>query len=156
MNKFKKIIIAALILFSAFNLYSQEEGIFIPSKIKNLYDGNTRSWDGKPGADYWQNSADYKIDVEVNVDTREIVGKQKIAYFNNSPNILNEIVIQLFQDIYKRGNARDWGISERALTDGVNIEKFMINGTLYELDTLGYRYGTNLILDNLPTAIKPN
>ena len=157
MSKFQiRIITAALLLFSTMNLFAQQEGILIPSKIKKLYDGDTRSWDGKPGAGYWQNSADYKIDVEVNVDTREIVGKQKITYFNNSPDELNEVVFQLFQDIYKRGNSRDWSISAQALTDGVNIEKFKINGQLYEMDTLGYRYGTNFILDNLPSAIKPN
>jgi hypothetical protein len=153
-----KILLLTLSLFLAASIktYSQENSLFIPSKIKKLYDGKTRTLAGKPGAGYWQNSADYKIEAELYDDTREVVGKQTITYYNNSPDTLDKIVIHLLQDIYKSGNARDWNISKSALHDGVNIEKFKIDGTLYELDTMGYRYGTNLIIDNLPNSVKPN
>ena len=45
----------------------------------------TRSASGKPGHAYWQNSADYTIDVNLNESTKEISGSETITYTNNSP-----------------------------------------------------------------------
>ena len=38
--------------------------IYIPINIKEAYDKETLSYDGKPGANYWQNRADYNIRVD--------------------------------------------------------------------------------------------
>ena len=68
----------------------------------------TRSASGKPGHAYWQNSADYTIDVNLNETTKEISGSETITYTNNSPDELEFLWMQLDQNLFKqdsRGNA---------------------------------------------------
>ena len=68
----------------------------------------TRSASGKPGHAYWQNSADYSIDVNLNETTKEISGSEIITYTNNSPDTLEFLWMQLDQNLFKkdsRGNA---------------------------------------------------
>ena len=38
--------------------------------------------------DYWQQAVDYKMEVEMNVDTFQYSGNQELVYTNNSPDDL--------------------------------------------------------------------
>jgi hypothetical protein len=96
--------------------------------IKKVYDKETRSYNGKPGQNYWQNRSEYKIEVSIESETRMLRGKETIKYFNNSPNKLKYIVINLYQDINKYVNIRMQSLRKEALSDGVNIENIEING----------------------------
>ncbi|GAB3659352.1 M1 family metallopeptidase [Echinicola sediminis] len=60
-----------------------------------------RSASGKPGPNYWQNEADYKIDVTLNDDEHTITGKITIDYTNNSPEALDFVWIYLEQNRFK-------------------------------------------------------
>jgi hypothetical protein len=44
----------------------------------------TRSASGQPGAEYWQNRADYVLTAKLN-EAKKIVGTDIITYTNNSP-----------------------------------------------------------------------
>src|SRR3546814_7237584 len=44
-----------------------------------------RTGSGAPGSAYWQQRADYVIDVEVNDKTQELTGHETITYYNQSP-----------------------------------------------------------------------
>ena len=75
-----------------------------------------RTASGAPGNAYWQQRADYVIDVEVNDETQMLTGKETITYFNNSPEALNFLWLQLDQNLLaknsiasqtKRGVVRD-------------------------------------------------
>ena len=46
-------------------LISAQSELYIPKEIQKAYTNETRSKDGKPGINYWQNSVDYNIDVTV-------------------------------------------------------------------------------------------
>lgn len=68
----------------------------------------TRSASGQPGHAYWQNSADYKLDVSLNDKTNELTGTAEITYTNNSPDQLSFLWLQLDQNLFakdSRGNA---------------------------------------------------
>lgn len=68
----------------------------------------TRSASGQPGHAYWQNSADYHLNVSLNEDKKEITGTAEITYTNNSPDQLNFLWLQLDQNLFaknSRGNA---------------------------------------------------
>ncbi len=58
-----------------------------------------RTASGYPGHDYWQNRADYVINVKLNDTKQQISGEETITYHNNSPDLLNYIWIQLDQNI---------------------------------------------------------
>ncbi|MEX2594222.1 MAG: M1 family metallopeptidase [Anditalea sp.] len=57
-----------------------------------------RTASGKPGPDYWQNSADYIIEAELDDSTHIMKGKVTIDYVNNSPQTLDFIWIHLEQN----------------------------------------------------------
>lgn len=59
-----------------------------------------RTGSGAPGAKYWQQRADYVIDVEVNDKTQELTGHETITYYNQSPETLRYLWMQLDQNIF--------------------------------------------------------
>jgi len=54
---------------------------------------------GAPGHNYYQQKADYKIEVELNDATQKLSGKETITYTNNSPDNLEYLWIQLDQNV---------------------------------------------------------
>ena len=46
-----------------------------------------RTASGAPGIDYWQQRADYKINIELNDEIQTLYGEEEITYHNNSPDI---------------------------------------------------------------------
>ena len=68
----------------------------------------TRSASGQPGAEYWQNRADYKLTAKLNESNNEIIGSGIITYTNNSPDKMSFVWMHLDQNLFKadsRGNA---------------------------------------------------
>ena len=68
----------------------------------------TRSASGKPGHKYWQNKADYIIDVELDTLSDIVIGKEIIKYTNNSPDEMDFLWLQMDQNLFmddSRGNA---------------------------------------------------
>lgn len=59
--------IVSFLVFSI-NLFSQE--LYAPRNIKKAYEKQTRSINGKPGKNYWQNGGNYTIDFKVNPATK--------------------------------------------------------------------------------------
>ena len=59
-----------------------------------------RTASGAPGDEYWQQRADYSIDVELDDDLQHIDGSETITYTNNSPDTLPFLWIQLDANIY--------------------------------------------------------
>ena len=68
---------------------------------------------GEPGPMYWQQRADYKIQIKLNEDTRSVKGSETITYTNNSPLTLKYIWLQLDQNIFAKESinnlTRPWG-----------------------------------------------
>ncbi|WP_079687774.1 M1 family metallopeptidase [Ohtaekwangia koreensis] len=67
-----------------------------------------RTGSGEPGTKYWQQRADYTIDAEIEEPTNTLKGKETITYYNNSPETLKYLWLQLDQNINKKGN-EDFG-----------------------------------------------
>jgi hypothetical protein len=60
-----------------------------------------RAADGRPGDQYWQNEADYQIDVTLDTADQTLSGQQTITYTNNSPKELERLWVQLEQNYFK-------------------------------------------------------
>jgi hypothetical protein len=102
--KFNKIVLILLSFLPIFVGFSQEN--YLPQKeFDPLFMSNPgtcfRSGSGAPGEAYWQNKADYKIDVRLDDQKNEISGNVKILYTNNSPDNLSYVWLQLDENIYK-------------------------------------------------------
>src|SRR6185369_16264355 len=63
-----------------------------------------RSSSGAPGVDYWQQRADYIIQVELNDENQSITGSETITYYNNAPEDLKFLWLQLDQNINDAGS----------------------------------------------------
>lgn len=87
-------LITLLILCSG-TAFSQSD-LYIPRDIKKAYTNGTRSMDGQPGKNYWQNRATYIINIDAQPPSRNIKGSEDIMYVNNSPDTLPSLVIKLF------------------------------------------------------------
>ncbi|WP_258807844.1 M1 family metallopeptidase [Pseudidiomarina sp. CB1] len=72
-----------------------------------------RSAAGEPGESYWQQRADYDINVRLDEKKRRLDASETITYHNNSPYTLKYVWIQLDQNIF-----RDDSRAERSATFG--------------------------------------
>lgn len=58
-----------------------------------------RTASGAPGEAYWQQRADYEINITLNHESQTITGDEIITYYNNSPDVLTYIWLQLDQNV---------------------------------------------------------
>ncbi len=61
-----------------------------------------RAASGAPGAKYWQNRADYVIDVEIDDVNQRLIGKETVTYKNVSPDTLTYLWLQIDQNIHAK------------------------------------------------------
>nr|WP_297917273.1 M1 family metallopeptidase [uncultured Allomuricauda sp.] len=111
MNKIKYCFASLLFLFGALAIAQEEEakeerkpGHYNQSRFKQLYEEfstpNTfRSASGAPGPDYYQQQADYVMDIELDDKNAKIYGEETITYHNNSPDDLEFLWVQLDQNV---------------------------------------------------------
>jgi hypothetical protein len=62
----------------------------------------TRSGTGAPGPLYWQNQANYKINVSLDDEKHTVSGDVEITYINNSPDNLSFLWLQLDQNLFNK------------------------------------------------------
>lgn len=93
-------ILLIVVLTSGLETFAQKEGRKHGHKFEqlgpilrspNVY----RTASGAPGHQYWQQRADYEIEVTLNDENQSIEGKEKVTYYNQSPDPLNYLWLQL-------------------------------------------------------------
>ncbi len=160
----KASLLTVMALFLIGSIQAQEENVN-KSKFRQLWELPTpnvyRTASGAPGHLYWQQKADYEIEVELNEDKNQIIGKEEITYTNNSPDELRYVWLQLDQNMRApdsetytsaTGTLRDkmtWGSMQRVMgypeydgghkiqkvTDGDGkAMKYTINHTMMRVD----------------------
>ncbi len=58
-----------------------------------------RNASGAPGHAYWQQNADYTMEIEIDDEKQRLYGDEKITYTNNSPDVLDYLWVQLDQNV---------------------------------------------------------
>lgn len=88
------------------------------------------SANGNPGPRYWQNRANYTLNVKLDTAAKTIGGTETIDYANNSPDALPFLWLQLDQNTYKKDARSNFvtGFAPRPAdhTDGYQIESVAI------------------------------
>ena len=144
-----------LTIISVFSFASSRaQSLYMPRDIKQAYEKGTRSMNGKPGANYWENHGRYNITITAMPPDRNIKGTETITYINNSPDTLRNANIKLFLNIHKPGAPRDNGASPDYLTSGVHIDECKVNGQNVPLRDDRFVF-TNMGL-RLPKPLMPN
>ncbi|REC54223.1 M1 family peptidase [Chryseobacterium piscium] len=134
----------------------EQLGTILPTP--NVY----RTASGAPGQAYWQNRADYDITAYLDEDKRNLKGSETVTYYNNSPDDLDYIWLQLDENQQSALNKADYQFSStlpKSLNDqqlkttdlpakdnglGVNLEKvtdasgnplkYTVNKTMMRID----------------------
>ncbi len=145
-----------------------------PDKFKQMYDllatpNMYRTASGAPGPEYYQQKADYKIDLELDDKNTKLYGQETVTYTNNAKESLDYLWMQLDQNQQSRkslsplveSNITDpasspKGFSRKYLEDdfdgGFNIE--------YVKDALGkpiqYSINQTMMRIELATPLKHN
>jgi len=125
-----------IILITIFaGIYAQKSTeLYMPKEIKKAIKNKTRNYEGTPGKNYFVNKTDYKIKVNFNPETREVKGNEVITYTNNSADSLELLYLNVYMDLFKKGNVRDWSMGDVDLTDGVKITKVKINNNEIKIE----------------------
>ena len=63
-----------------------------------------RTASGAPGSKYWQQRCDYDIVCELDEPNRKLTGKETLTYFNNSPDVLTYLWLQLDENEHSSVN----------------------------------------------------
>ena len=101
-----------LVLFFPVLLFAQEKTATVAPKQTGKYDINKfsqmydllatpnmfRTASGAPGPAYYQQQADYKIDIELDDKNSRLSGSEIVTYYNNSPDTLEYLWVQLDQN----------------------------------------------------------
>ncbi len=102
--------------------------LFYPDKANEYRTGG-----GAPGIKYWQNRADYKINVALDTVKNIVTGSVLITYTNNSPDALPFLWLQLDQNILREdsraqetSNILGGRFANRSYTKGFEIKDVSI------------------------------
>jgi hypothetical protein len=61
----------------------------------------------QPGPGYWQQSVDYQMDIDMDVEMNRYAGHQLLSYTNNSPDTLNRVFYHLFFNAFQPNSMMD-------------------------------------------------
>ena len=86
---------------------SKQKGHLNTNKFRQMYQEFSspnmfRTAAGAPGPAYYQQQADYKINIELDDQNKRIYGDEIVTYTNNSPDNLEYLWVQLDQNVRKK------------------------------------------------------
>jgi hypothetical protein len=125
----KRIFLSACACFALYQADAQM--LTKPADIQAAYDKGTRSLNGKPGKNFWQNHGRYNISVSMAPPNRTVTGTEQITYFNNSPDELRQLNMKLIVNSH-RAAGRGGAPANPAL--GITVDKIEANGTKLNWD----------------------
>lgn len=127
-----------------------------PSFFRDAIDSRTRSAEGSPGRDYWQNHASYQIAATLDPVTGWVEGEELIVYENRSPEALPLVVLNLYQNIHVEGAARSEPLE---ITGGIILGGVEIDGVPVETRVqgrgAGYQVEGTVMVIRLPDVLEP-
>lgn len=130
--------------------FAQE--LYMPRNIKEAYEKGTRSMDGKPGKNYWQNHGKYTMDITVDAKTKVVSGTETIVYENNSDKSLDNLVIRFVNNLHKPTSPRGGEVSDDFLSSGLTITSLKVDNEVYKEDARNWGTVGNV---KLKKAIAP-
>lgn len=126
-----------------------------PASYQMAINNGTRTENGEPGKNYWQNYSYYTMHAEIDPETNMLYGNSQITFENNSPHEQHVIVLELAQNVHKAGIPKNEYFE---ITDGMELTRIAVEGTDIE-ETNIYRRWTQeeagYILDGTHLYVYP-
>ncbi|UCF40673.1 MAG: M1 family metallopeptidase [Gemmatimonadota bacterium] len=102
----------------------------VPSlEYRRALANGTRTTEGVPGPNYWQQSAHYTIAARLDVAEKRLEGTTRILYRNASPDTLPRLVVQLIQNFHREDAPRTFGAE---ITGGYTLTRVVAGGEALE------------------------
>jgi hypothetical protein len=151
----------------------KQQGAYDTNKFSQMYDllatpNMFRTASGAPGPAYYQQQADYKIDLELDDKNAKVSGAETITYHNNSPDKLEYLWLQLDQNQAAKNSQTPLAENERieqVLTPNKFTNEYLKQGLdrgfkiEYVKDAKGnpmkYTVNQTMMRIDLPIAMKP-
>ncbi len=124
-----------------------------------------RTASGAPGHEYYQQKADYEIDIELDDKEQKIYGVETITYYNNSPDVLTYLWVQLDQNMRaKDSDTKKISTSSMSTRQSFDAIKrmhnefdggFKINYVKNAGKDLPYTINNTMMRIDLPQPLKP-
>jgi len=138
----RKIIFISLFYLAGAVAFAQNT-LPVPAAVQQAYARGTRHVQGKPGPDYWQNTADYDLKIDFDPSSRVLKGVVEVVYKNQSPDTLKELWFKLYPNLYKTGTPRSSKIADKDLGEGVRISSMVVDGKTVSAENM-LTEGTNM------------
>lgn len=111
----------------------RESGHYNENKFRQMYDlmatpNMFRTASGAPGPAYYQQQADYKMNIELDDKNKKLYGSETVTYYNNAPEPLEYLWVQLDQNIRAADSKTPLVESQRmdpALAPDKFVKRFM-------------------------------
>ncbi|WP_340112751.1 M1 family metallopeptidase [Maribellus mangrovi] len=121
----KRAAIFIILLLPGLSLFSQENYNY--NKFKQLKEELAtpnvyRTASGAPGHEYYQQKADYKIAIRLDDENQRIFGDETITYYNQSPDVLKYLWVQLDQNIRAK-NSDTYKIQTSEMRERVSFQQ---------------------------------
>ncbi|MEL7335819.1 MAG: M1 family metallopeptidase, partial [Planctomycetota bacterium] len=130
----------------------------------------TRLASGAPGPQYWQQNADYKIQITLDDDKQRLEGKETVTYHNRSPHTLRYLWFQLDQNRFDPNSGANQSSTASSVSSRLTfraMESMLVKKTFdggFKISNVSDTKGNTLqhtIVDTmmrieLPTPLKPN
>ncbi|SIO08077.1 M1 family metallopeptidase [Algoriphagus halophilus] len=139
----KKIgLIASLALLSVAGVFAQQrseqnhaerfEQLGPMLRTPNVY----RTASGAPGHMYWQQQANYVINVELDDENQSIKGSEKVTYINNSPDQLTYLWVQL-EENQRGADSSTPKVAESSINNRMTLRT--LEGIIWANEDFGYK-----------------
>ncbi len=151
----------------------KQTGKYDTNKFSQMYDllatpNMFRTASGAPGPAYYQQQADYKIDIELDDKNSKLMGSETVIYTNNSPDTLEYLWVQLDQNQQSKTSQTPLAESQR-IDQVLPAEKFTSDYLKQKPDRgfhieyvkdvkgapLSYTINQTMMRINLPAPMKP-
>lgn len=129
----KKLKLIAFLFFASNTAFSQEvkkepQGHTDINKFSQMYaematPNMFRTASGAPGPAYYQQRADYKINLELDDKASKMYGSETVTYYNNAPESLDYLWVQLDQNIARRDSQTPL-IDSQTMPQATSAENF--------------------------------
>ena len=96
-------------------------------QIRRAFAAGTRDSSGAPGAKYWQQKVDYRIEARIDPSNNRLSGSETITLHNTTPDTLKTVVLRLYQNYFTPTVERTDYVTD--ITDGITIERLSVNGS---------------------------
>ena len=159
-------LLVLLFTFSLHSLIAQDTNKFRQLEQDLPTPNSYRTASGAPGHEYWQQRADYKMDITIDDENQKLYGDETITYHNQSPDILKYLWVQMDQNVRAK-DSHSHDIATSSVNDRMSLRQLNRMDPVFEGGfnvehvksndggNLNYTINKTMMRIELPTPLKP-